>query len=79
MSKNNSNSIQSYAIDNQDHLNYSEMMEIGGIKQSDTIGTLKYDNVYVLDIMGDNLQDKLLKTLWIMIERMMNTMRKFCH
>ena len=30
------------------------------IKQSDTIGKLKYDKVYILDSMGDNFQDKLL-------------------
>ena len=36
-------------------------MEIGKVKQSDTIGKLKYDNVYVLDSMGCNFQDKLLK------------------
>ena len=30
------------------------------LKQSGTIGKLKDDNIYVQDIMGDNLQDKPL-------------------
>ena len=41
------------------------MIKIVEIKQSDTIVELKYDNVNVLDIMGDNFQEKNLKTFWI--------------
>ena len=55
------------------------MIEIGGIKQNDTIGTLKYNNLYVLDIICDNVQDKLLKKSWIMIKRMMNKMKMVFH
>ena len=41
------------------------MIKIVEIKQSDTIVELKYDNVNVLDIMGVNFQEKILKTFWI--------------
>ena len=51
------------AVDNQDDLKDSEMMKIGYIKQSDTIWKLKDDKVYVLDSMGENFQDELLKNV----------------
>ena len=52
--------MQNDTLDRQYYLIHSEIMEIGEIQQSDTIGKLKYDKVYILDSMGDNFQDKLL-------------------
>ena len=66
LSKDKTNSIQKETLEDQDDLNGYKIMKIGEIKQSDTIGKLKYDNVYVLDSMGDKLQDKLLKIFWVM-------------
>ena len=37
------------------------MMETIEMKQSDTIGELKDDHLYVLDGVGDNFHDRLLK------------------
>ena len=66
LSKDKTNSIQKETLEDQDDLNGYKIMKIGEIKQSDTIGKIKYDNVYVLDSMGDKLQDKLLKIFWVM-------------
>ena len=54
-------------------------MEIGEIKQSDTIGKLKYNNVYILDSMCDNYQDKLQNNVLDNRKRMKNIMQMFCH
>ena len=49
MYRDNINWIKNYTNENQDELSASEVKEIGEIKETDTIGKLKYDNVYVLD------------------------------
>ena len=40
MSKDNPNSIENDTYDNQDDLNYSEILEIGGIKHGGNFGNL---------------------------------------
>ena len=64
--KDNIYSIQNDTVDNEDDLNYSDIMEMGEIKQINTIRRFKYNKLYVLDIMGGNFQYKLLKESWIM-------------
>ena len=64
--KDNIYSIQNDTVDNEDDLNYSDIMEMGEIKQINTIRRFKYYKLYVLDIMGGNFQYKLLKESWIM-------------
>ena len=49
-------------------------MERGEIKQSDNIGKLKDDNIYILYIMGKNLQETLLKHIMYNGKGMMNIM-----
>ena len=57
-----SNLVQSR--DMGDHReNYSEIIETEEIKWSDKIGKYKDDNVYVLDSMGNNFQEKLFKSV----------------
>ena len=47
-------------VDNQDHRNNSEMMELGEIKKLKN-GKMKYCNIYLLNNMNDNFQYKLRK------------------
>ena len=61
LSKDNTNSGHNDTLDNQQDLNNSEMMETIEMKKSDTIGELKDDHLYVLDGVGDNFHDRLLK------------------
>ena len=65
MSKDNANSIQNDTSENQDDLNDSEMLEIGGFIHGGKIRRLKYDNNHVLSNKGANFQGKFLKTLLI--------------
>ena len=65
MSKDNKNSIHNDTLENQYEFNDSKIMEIWEIIQSNTIGKLKYYNVNILDIMGDDFQDKLIKMFCI--------------
>ena len=65
MSKDDKHSIRNNTNKNQDYLNVSETMETGYKKQIDTIGGLKDDILYILDIMCDNFQEKLLGTFWV--------------
>ena len=57
--------MQNYAVDNQDDINSSEMMEIGEIKRW-KIGKLKYYKAYLLDSMIDHpiLTCKISSGLW---------------
>ena len=56
MSNGNTNSIQNGTSDNQDDLNYSEILEIGLIKHGGKIGILEDGNNYVLGNKGDILR-----------------------
>ena len=53
MSNGNTNSIQNDTSDNQDDLDYSEILEIGLIKHGGKIGILGDGNNYVLGNKGD--------------------------
>ena len=79
MSEDVTNSIQNDTFDNQDDLNHSEILEIGGFKHGVKIGKFKDDNNYVLGNEGDTFQDKLLKMFLIMKTRITKIMWMFCH
>ena len=66
-------------VDNQHDINNSEVTKIGEIKNIEILVQSRYRKVYILDSMGDILQDEIIKIFWIMIKRMMNILRKFCH
>ena len=59
MSKDITNSIQKDTFENQDNLNNSEILEIGGIKHGGKIWKLKYNKNYVSGNDGDIFQNKL--------------------
>ena len=63
MSKDSTNSIQNDTYYNQDDLNCSEILDVGGIKHGGKTVELKYDDNCLLDNKGDNFQDKLLKNV----------------
>ena len=54
------------------------MMKTGEMKQSYTIGKLKDDNLYTLDSMDNNFQEKLIKMFWMTNTIMTSIMRRFC-
>ena len=60
LSKDRTNSMHNNTVGNQDDINNSEMTEIGEIRQSET-EELKDDEVYILNSMGDIVQDKQIK------------------
>ena len=78
MSKDNKYEIKNNTHENLDDLNDSEMMKTGEMKQSDTIGKLKDDNLCTLDSMDNNFQEKLIKMFWMTNTIMTSIMRRFC-
>ena len=79
MSKYNTNSIQNSTSENQENLNNSRILKIGGFKHGCKIEGLKDYNNYVLGNKGEIFQDKLLENVLDNEKRTTNTMRKFYH
>ena len=49
------------------------------MKHGGNIRELKYDNNYILGHKGNNIHDKLLKTFWIMKNKLTKIIQIFCH